>query len=170
MTLTQPHVKMELPNGDVYEARGPVRFEERLQTQYVVDGLGSLGAIASGGLGQSTTAKARLGAGAGTRTFVVRFESWKGDSAEWGGLAANSGPVEKAQHLGDALASTRFGSSNTATLSYGEYATDGDLDPLTVTPAEVDLPFDAREESSSFTGTITWVETLDATDTGHIAP
>jgi len=170
MSLSQSAVKMELPDGSVYEARGNVRFEEQQQTQYVLDGLGAIGAVASGQLGQSTYAKPRIGVGSGTRTFQVRFESWTGDTSQWGGLAADRHPVAKMQHFGDALASVPFSSGATVTLSYGEYSTAGDLEPLAVTPAEVDLPFDTREESSSFTGSITWIETLDINQAVHEAP
>lgn len=170
MALTQNTVRMELPNGDVYEALGNVRFEERQQTQYVLDGLGSVGAIANAGLGQSTTAKPRVGVGAGTRTFIVRFDSWEGDTSEWGGLTAGRHAAAKAQHLGDALASVRFSSDNTATLSYGEYSSGGDLSPLSVTLGEADLPYDTTEGTSTFTGNITWVETLNVDQLVHEAP
>lgn len=110
----------------------------------------------------------RLDIGAGEHLIEIDFQGYEGSTAQWGdsgkgGTAtdATGGDVNRQMELLDRYfqrceIDSRPG--HQATLEVGNYSKDGYYSPLVVAPEEPRVEFDATEQSSSFDGSLTFVE------------
>lgn len=126
------------------------------------------------GAGESNREGIYLDLGGGVRSVEVTFKSWTGSNEQWGDTgdsstltqadATGAQALTQLEVLMQYLATAEIDSRGAATLSYGQHHADGLYDPLDVV---VESPTGTRssEESSTFTGTLTFlsVQELDET-------
>jgi hypothetical protein len=112
--------------------------------------------------------KAMLDLGFGEHVIEIDFEGYEGSTHQWGdtgegGTAtdATGDPVNRQMELLDRylqVCEIDSRPGHEATLEVGNYSADGYYDPLVVAPEQPRVEFDANEQSSSFDGSLTFVE------------
>jgi hypothetical protein len=112
--------------------------------------------------------KAMLDLGSGEHICTIDFEGYEGSTHQWGdtgkgGTAtdATGDPVNRQMELLDRylqVCEIDSRPGHEATLEVGNYSTDGYYSPLVVAPEQPRVEFDANEQSSSFDGSLTFVE------------
>jgi len=166
-------VRMELPGGDVFEARGNINVVEQQQPFYLLDGFQRLRTLGEQLPGiESDTSQAFVGAGARVRTWTVEFSQWEGSTDQWGGANAADDVIVKLQTLANALATAGIDGTNPATFAFGEYSTAGQFSPQTVVPGELTLPAEFGEDAnpSAFRPSLEWRDAADLSEAIHQLP
>lgn len=158
----------------VFELSHGLRLEHMTRTDYIVDGGSNLIAIidqlyntltgedAPDNLRQT----AKIDLGAGEHVVDVEAEVAKGSPNQWGTGdgdpvtdATGEHPVKQIQLLDRVLQKVKIDSSNTATVSIGEYDDDNGAFPsITVAPEQPSGVFDSEQESSTATVSITFID------------
>ena len=161
--MTQKYVKLELPNGDVFQGDGNLNITERHQPFYLIDGFQRIRTAAEQIAGGSDTSQVFLGSGSRVRTWEVQFAEWEGNGSSWGPSNADDGVLTKLNDLGHSIANSGIDGGNTATLSYGEYSESGKYSPQSVVPGEIQLPAELGEGGtpSVLTPQMTWRDAVD---------
>lgn len=118
---------------------------------------------------ESRRDEVKIDGGAGVAGLRIDFDGWEGSDAQWGSSAAaglsrtsatGQSPIQQISVLFHYLIESNIDSTNPAKLEWGEFSDAGLYDPLQVAPEEPTLP-KSREESSSFSGSITFVSVSD---------
>lgn len=180
-TLTLPPADID---GDGNEEQGVFEFKSNitiaLETRTGRIGSGRLSnavAVVSDWYEQATgdelggsgrRQRAKLDLGFGEHVVSIDFEGYEGSSHQWGdtgngGTAtdATGEPVNRQMELLDRylqVCEIDSRPGHEATLEVGNYSSDGYYDPLVVVPEQPRVEFDATEQSSSFDGSLTFVE------------
>ncbi|WP_135807364.1 hypothetical protein [Halorussus marinus] len=109
-----------------------------------------------------------LDLGAGEHVIEIDFQGFEGSTHQWGdsgeGGTASDATGENVNRQMELLdrylqvceIDSRPG--HEALLEVGNYSTDGYYEPLTVAPEQPRVEFDAEEQSSTFDGSLTFVE------------
>lgn len=84
------------------------------------------------------------------------------DSGSWGGAESSDSVVTRSQTLDRALNTVTIDSGNIAELSYGEYSSAGQYDPIPVVLLQSNIQ-QTSAEASSYTVNLTLAEATDAT-------
>lgn len=110
----------------------------------------------------------RLDLGSGEHVIEVNFQGFEGSSHQWGDTGdggtsadATGEHVNRQMELVDRylqMCEIDSRPGHTATLEVGNYSTDGYYEPLVVAPEQPRVEFDATEQSSTFDGSLTFVE------------
>lgn len=164
--------KLTLPDSTVFRVSSEVSVSHGTQALFLVDGRQQfVTAIEqffnNGGQpnkGDSLMQGIFAGVGAGIHTITVTFTQFEGSADNWGSAASGDGPVKKMQTLNREITTQNIGSQSPADLEVGEYSSSGTYDPIPVVISESDLTFEPAEQSSGFTGTLTFIEATDVTD------
>jgi hypothetical protein len=166
-------VRMDLPNGDSFVGTGNLKVTEIQQPFYLLDGFQRIRTLAEQlSSVANDTSQAFLGTGSRVRIWRVEFDQWEGSSDEWGSASAADDVLTKLNILGQSLATAGIDGQNTATLSYGEYSSSGQLDPQSVVPGEVELDADFGPEGSpsTFRPRLEWRDAADLSSAIHRLP
>lgn len=166
---TQDYVRWELPDGRAFEAKGSVRWVEIPSWNWTVTAPNEVTAAADR-LGTSSSLKAGFfwGLGGGEFRVSVRFDSWKGETNEWGNAANDAGPIAKAQEFSSALIDQPIDTFSPIIMSFGERSPAGSKSPLTVVPAgDPEFPFDATDSTTTFTARLDFFESIDIGGVAH---
>jgi hypothetical protein len=120
-------------------------------------------------LGDGKRQQLRLDLGAGAHTCELDFKGFEGSSLQWGdpteavGSPANATGehvIDQMQVLDRFLQVAEIDSrdGHAATLEVGEYSENGRYNPINVAPEDPEVTFDSENQSSVFSGSITFVE------------
>jgi hypothetical protein len=119
---------------------------------------------------QSGRAGFRLDAGGGAFVVDIQFKNWEGSTNRWGdgsgddaADAEGEGVFRQLSVLSRYLNRGTFDSRGGAELSWGEYSTSGEYNPIQVAVEEPQVTFVADEETSTFDGSFTLVATRSIT-------
>jgi hypothetical protein len=114
-----------------------------------------------------------LDLGGGVRSVEISFSGWTGSDVRWGDTgdpstttqtdATGASALTQLEVLFQYLAVAEVDSRNPATLEYGEHHSDGLYEPLDVV---LESPSGQRssDQSSTFSGTLTFLETVKLGD------
>ncbi|WP_284009510.1 hypothetical protein [Haloarcula pelagica] len=153
-------IRLTLPNGTVFRTTRNVSVDPQRETLWLFNGaqqgLAILEELGLSGQGNGTGDGIYLGAGAAVSRTEVRFTQHEGNTEQWGDSAADDSARSKRDELVNALERTRISSDNPATLEHSEFSTGGKFEPREVVVLQFQLPTDAREDTSSFSGTISF--------------
>ena len=173
--MTQTGVRLELPNGNVYEFTEDLIVDENQNPQPIYDGGGNFETLfkrfvdsLSGGGGAGTPMQSAIvSTGAGQRSFNVEAQIYKGSSDQFGGVASSADARRKAQQLMNDLAESIVDANSPATFEWYEYSDTGKFEPISVIPLERDIDRNNRDpNSSSAVGVrFTLVESADLSQT-----
>jgi hypothetical protein len=175
MTLTG--FRLTLPDGQVFRATQNTEITVSRNSSYLFNGGRSALALferfvgdgGADGVADGLDQSVYLGTGAASKTIRLRFTQSVGSGESWGTATAAGSAVTKRDALVRAVETQTISSEpgQTATLEWGEYSSGGKYAPKNVVIGDMDLPVDATDEASSFTGTIECLEAADAETVIH---
>jgi hypothetical protein len=114
----------------------------------------------------------QIDGGAGVTAFRIDFDGWEGSDGQWGDSSANQltqtsatgqPPISQISVLLKYLEDINIGSGNPAKFEWGEFADSGIYSAFDVAFEEPSLP-KSRDESSSFSGSISLISVADISD------
>lgn len=166
-------VKMTMPDNTVFEATKNVSVTEQHQSQWLFDGFGTFRTLAEKTpFVDNATSQAYVGTGSRKRTWTVEFLQFEESTDNWGSTNSSDDVLVKINALGQKIADLGIDGTNPVVLEFGEYSSGGAHGSLTVVPAEVNLPvqFGPGESATTFTPSITWMDSADLDTDIHSAP
>lgn len=157
------NVRYELgtETSDLFQSSGTASVVSQLVLEYIetnnVD------------LGDGFRKELSFDAGAGQHIVTLDFSGYTGSNHRWGATGNGGDPTDATGEdlhaqmcvLDRYLQKATIDSENPAILEISEYSSAGRYAPLKVVPRNPQVVFDSVEESSVFTGSMTFVETVD---------
>jgi len=163
-------IKLQLPGGgnDTFVGRGNIVVNYQLTNDYLLNPGGAVAAsfnafVKNGGQGKAD--------GYGQNPYLapiplhrieVRFDTWEGDTAQWGDANSDDSRLVKLQTLDYELNHRLVSSRNLAIFEHGEYSSSGKYNPLPVVVKDSNLTADTTEGPSRGQANITLLEAMDA--------
>lgn len=148
------------------ETRTKQFFESSGETAVILEWLADQAGVDLPGTGLRQTLAFDFGSG--THAVTLDFRSFTGSEYRWGdsgnggtkGDASVEDVFSQMSVLDRYIQTATLDSENPAILEVAEYSEEGRYGPLAVMPENPTLSFDSQEQSSTFDGSITWIETL----------
>lgn len=166
-------VKLELPDGRIFELKSEPTITHELQSEYLVSGFRQITTAVSQLFENNPDINSNFagvfdGVGAGLRTIQVSVLEEVQSGHSWGNAASDATSRELADEFAQALTTQRIGSTNPIIFEGGEYSTSGKFTPLTVVPGQTEITaaFGDGESPAIVDVNINLFEALSTTDPG----